>query len=185
MGPRPSHFPKTEVRIAWEPAALHLRFRVEDCYVRARAVRHQESVCRDSCVEFFFTPGPDPSRGYFNVEVNCGGTVLFHYQPRPRQGEIEIPRAVCERMVTAHTLPCQVDPEIATPITWEVQYRLPFALLAGYCPVDGPGPRTLWRANFYKCADQTSHPHWLTWAPVDHPRPDFHRPEAFGNLVFL
>jgi hypothetical protein len=39
-------------------------------------------------------------------------------------------------------------------------------------------------ANFYKCADQTSHPHWLTWASVDYPQPKFHLPEFFGRLVF-
>ncbi|MCB0276848.1 MAG: diguanylate cyclase, partial [Calditrichaeota bacterium] len=26
--------------------------------------------------------------------------------------------------------------------------------------------------------------HWLTWAPVEHPKPNFHLPEFFGTLVF-
>lgn len=28
----------------------------------------------------------------------------------------------------------------------------------------------------------SSHPHWLTWAPIDWPRLDFHRKELFGFL---
>lgn len=32
--------------------------------------------------------------------------------------------------------------------------------------------------------DNTSHPHWLTWAPVHSPRPDFHTPRSFGTLEF-
>lgn len=32
--------------------------------------------------------------------------------------------------------------------------------------------------------DNTSHPHWLTWAPVPSPRPDFHTPRSFGTLEF-
>ena len=23
-----------------------------------------------------------------------------------------------------------------------------------------------WRANFYKCGDDTSHPHWAAWSPL-------------------
>ena len=34
------------------------------------------------------------------------------------------------------------------------------------------------------CADRSSHPHWLTWAPVDCPQPDFHRKEFYGTLEF-
>ncbi|MDO9462289.1 MAG: carbohydrate-binding family 9-like protein, partial [Deltaproteobacteria bacterium] len=64
MGEKPGHFPKTEVKIAYEDKAIYLVFRVEDRYVRATAVEHQDSVCGDSCVEFFFTPGSDVSKGY-------------------------------------------------------------------------------------------------------------------------
>jgi hypothetical protein len=57
-------------------------------------------------------------------------------------------------------------------------------ILQKYAPVQRPGPTVTWRANFYKCGDKTSHPHWLTWNPVDKPRPDFHLPQYFGTLVF-
>src|SRR5271157_3304385 len=79
MGEKPDHFPRTEVRIAYKESAVYVMFRVEDRCVRALAAEHQESVCGDSCVEFFFTPGSDLSKGYFNFEMNCGGTILFHF----------------------------------------------------------------------------------------------------------
>ena len=47
-----------------------------------------------------------------------------------------------------------------------------------------PEPGVGWRANLYKCADDSSHPHWLTWAHVDNPTPDFHLREFFGILRF-
>ena len=40
------------------------------------------------------------------------------------------------------------------------------------------------RANFYKCADKSAHPHFLAWNRVDTPAPDFHRPDFFGELTF-
>ena len=184
MGDKPVHFPETEFKIAYDDAAVSVMFRVEDRYVRALAAGHQESVCADSCVEFFFTPGPDVTKGYFNLEMNCGGTLLFHFNAAPRRGTVEIPVADCEKIVKTHSLPAIVDPEITESVTWTVGYSIPLALLSRYGPVTTPGPQALWRANFYKCADKTSHPHWLTWAPVDDPKPNFHLPRCFGVLEF-
>ena len=80
--------------------------------------------------------------------------------------------------------PSRIEPELMEPTTWEVGYRVPWKMLQAYAPVVPPAPGALWRANFYKCADASSHPHWLTWAPVRLPQPDFHRKEFFGFLEF-
>lgn len=184
MGERPDHFPKTEVKIAYNDMAIYVMFRVEDRYVRAIAAKHQDSVCGDSCVEFFFAPGSDVSKGYFNFEMNCGGTMLFHFNSGVKKERIEIPGSDCEKIATAHSLPRIVDPEIRESVTWTVEYSIPIALLSKYCQVSMPKPHSLWRANFYKCADSTSHPHWLTWSPVDYPKPNFHLPQSFGVLEF-
>jgi hypothetical protein len=184
MGALPAHFPDTQVKLGYDTAAIHLLFRVEDRYVRAVAARHQDSVCGDSCVEFFFTPGPDVSCGYFNLEVNCGGTMLFHFTAGARRDRIVMSEAACRAVAIAHSLPRIVDPEIRAPVTWTVACSIPIALLRGYCRVRAPEPQAVWRANFYKCADTTSHPHWLTWAPVDYPKPNFHLPHCFGTLLF-
>ncbi|MBC8179678.1 hypothetical protein H8E88_01015 [candidate division KSB1 bacterium] len=84
----------------------------------------------------------------------------------------------------AHSMPENACPEINTPVSWTVEYRLPFSVLEKYYAIDQPGTNVIWRANFYKCADETSHPHWLTWAKVDFPNPNFHLPEFFGILKF-
>ncbi len=184
MGERPVHFPTVEVTTVYNQDAIGVHFRVHDRYIRALARHHQGEVYKDSCVEFFFTPGTDPDTGYFNLEMNCGGTMLFHFQPEPRKNRIVLPEKACHAIAVAHTLPDIVEPEITEPRIWEVAYAVPFDLLEKYCPVVRPVPGKMWRGNFYKCGDSTSHPHWLTWAPVDLSVPDFHRPEFFGTLVF-
>jgi len=184
MGRKPEHLPKAEVKIGYDEAAVYVIFRVEDRYVRAVTTEYQGSVCRDSCVEFFFSPSPDVSQGYFNVEMNCGGTVLFNFQRAPGKDVVRIPATEYSKIINAHSLPTIVDPEITTPVTWTVEYRLPVDVLKKYCPLTPPAPGVAWRANFYKCADETSHPHWLTWSPVGFPTPQFHLPEFFGELRF-
>ncbi len=169
----------------YDDQALYVIFRVEDRYVLAVAKQHDDTVCRDSCVEFFFVPGMDIAKGYFNLEMNCGGTMLFHFQIIPRKDSIALAADDLAKIQVAHTMPRRVETEITQPTTWVVEYRLPLDILPRYRKdIAAPGPGVTWRANFFKCADNSSHPHWLTWSKVERPQPDFHVPECFGTLLF-
>ena len=55
-------------------------------------------------------------------------------------------------------------------------------MLARYSGPLGTLAGRAWRANFYKCGDQTSHPHWAAWSPVD--ELNFHLPRCFGTIAF-
>ena len=183
------HRPRTQARVLYDERALAIIFRVEDRYVRAVAERFQDSVCTDSCVEFFVAPLPD-SQAYFNFEVNCGGTMLLHRCPsaaeqhdQGREAE-NVSDADGATIRIATTLPKIVEPELTTPTTWAVEYRVPFALFAQYFGAQTPAPGTQWKGNFYKCGDRTSHPHWGSWAPVGTPNPSFHQPDFYQPLIF-
>jgi hypothetical protein len=110
--------------------------------------------------------------------------MLFHHQMEPRTDQTWLSDEHIRQVEVAHTLPRIVEPEIETDTTWIVEYRIPFSILSEYHTFPLPEAGTVWRANLYKCADKTSHPHWLTWAPVDFPSPNFHLPEFFGTLEF-
>jgi hypothetical protein len=185
MGQKPEHRPRTEAKALYDDKYIYVIFCVEDRYVRAVAQEYHGEVWKDSCVEFFFTPGEDVSLGYFNLEVNCGGTALFHFQKVPWKDYKTVDLEEMQRLEIAHSMPKIVEPEIAKPTTWTIEYRIPLMLLEKYCKVVRPGRGAIWRANFYKIADATSHPHYLTWSVVDNPKPDFHRPQSFGILEFM
>ncbi len=182
------HHPRTQARLLYDDHHLAAAFRVEDRYVRAVARKFQDSVCTDSCVEFFVAPAPG-SAAYFNFEVNCGGTMLVYRCPSPEERQagkerVEMTGEDGAAIRMAHSLPKIVDPEIAEPTTWTIEYHIPFALFAKYFGLCPPQAGARWRANFYKCADHTSHPHWGSWAPVDTPRPNFHVPSSFQPIIF-
>ena len=183
-GERPEHFPHTQAKLMYDNENLYVIFRVEDQYVRCIRENYQDLVFRDSCVEFFFTSGEDIGEGYFNMEINCGGAILFHHQTARSVDEICLPDIDLDRVEIAHSLPAFIPEEIKEPITWTLEYKVPLDILSQYAPVAKPAPGVVWQANFYKCADDTSKPHWLTWSLIDLPVPDFHRPEFFGTLAF-
>ena len=184
MGEAPKHRPGVQAKLAWDDSSVYIIYRVEDQYVRAVAEKYQDSVCRDSCAEFFFTPGTDLGLSYFNIEVNCGGTMLFWWHPEDGEGT-PVAAEDADQFEIAHSLPKIIDPEIADPTTWTLEYRMPFSVLQKYCPsASKPAAGVTWKANLYKCGDATSHPHWLTWSYVDNPTPSFHIPSSFGTLKF-
>ncbi|MEO2049307.1 MAG: carbohydrate-binding family 9-like protein [Pirellulales bacterium] len=186
MGNRPKHLPRTQAKLLYDDKALYVIFRVKDFCVRAISKEHQDHVYLDSCVEFFFAPEDPTEKSYFNLEMNCGGTMLLHYQTIPRKVPLKLTKQEIARIEVAHSQPKIIDPEVIEPTTWTVEYRLPFDILKKRSSTFvQPAPGVLWRANFYKCADHTSNPHWLTWARIDHPVPNFHLPQFFGVLEFL
>lgn len=184
MGEEPDHRPEVHAKVAYDDEAVYGIFHVQDQYVRCVVDEYQGPVSRDSCVEFFFTPGTDISKGYFNLEINCGGTALFAFQKARGVDRINIPASVFEQVQIAHSMPRIVDPEIEEPVTWTIEFRLPFQILREYTDFSEPASGVEWRANFYKIASRTSHPHYLTWSFVDHPVPQFHLPEFFGSVRF-
>lgn len=181
------HRPDTRARVLYDDDSLYLTFRVKDKYVRAIATEYRGKVWEDACVEFFMQPKAD--RGYFNFEINCGGTLLLSYHENPQwKGEINlkdggVPWDLAKDVVIFHSMPQKIDPEIARDTTWLIEYRIPLKLLEQYVgPLQKLAGQT-WRANFYKCAETNSHPHWAAWSPIERGY-DFHSPKLFGLLHF-
>ena len=188
--PRSSdHHPATRAKLLYDDQALYVHFRVDDRHVLSRHTQYQSNVCRDSCVEFFVEP--KPGGGYLNFEVNAGGAILLYHMvtvnhPPTKFSDFKATPVSVEHMDTIqifHSLPNVVLPERTGPLTWSVEYRIPFTLFEAYVPGSTPRAGAAWRANFYKCADTTSKPHWASWAPID-PVLSFHRPDYFAPIVF-
>ena len=89
------------------------------------------------------------------------------------------PRATIELF---HTLPERITDEITEPVTWRLGFRIPVAFFVKYSNINPELSGQKWTANFTKCADATSHPHWLSWQAL--PKCDFHLPDYFGELAF-
>jgi hypothetical protein len=181
------HRPTVRAQLGHSGDHLHLRFTVHDRYVVSRTTMPNGPVCTDSCVEFFVEPLP--GQGYFNLEINAGGTVHCSHMTDPTwtpngfAGCHLLDQAELSTMRIATTLPPVIENEIGRPIDWAVCVHAPIALFAQRLGRVPPVPGT-WRGNFYKCADHSSHPHWASWAPIGE-RLAFHVPERFGVLELL
>ncbi len=180
------HRPRTQVKICYNPSDIFVLFRVEDRYVRSRHTEYNAKVHEDSCVEWFIQP--PGSEGYYNIEVNGGGTLHVNYIIDPERDETgkrrdmrSIPPDIAKMIKIQSTLPRIVDPEIVTPVTWLLAIQIPvefFTYFSRIYDING----SVWQGNLYKCGDKTSHPHWGAWKPID--ELNFHQPACFGQFVF-
>jgi hypothetical protein len=186
--PRSSaHRPRAQARLAWDESALHALFRVEDRWVRCVHLDYQSPVYRDSCAELFVEPAP--GRGYLNFEVSCGGGLLLsHIEDPTRVGSgfarfAPVPAELGRQVEVVTSLRGRIDPERADSLTWTAALRIPFALFETCAAARTPRAGETWRGNLFKCADDSSQPHWASWAPIGE-QLDFHQPARFGELVF-
>ena len=177
------HHPRAGVYLAHRSEAILLHFAVEDRFVIARHTRYQDPVCRDSCVEAFLEPVA--GRGYFNFEFNCCGTMLASYCPVPihEGGHTMLPVESGGKVGIYASLAGPIQQEVETPVHWTLTARIPLAVMEPYVGRLSPLSGAVWRGNFYKCADDSSHPHWASWRPVGEPL-NFHKPSHFGSIRF-
>ena len=180
------HRPRTRARLLHDADGLAGIFRVDDRYVRSVHEHFGDPVYEDSCVEIFLQPRP--GRGYLNFEMNGGGTLrashITDHRRVPGGFAAATPLGEDEgRSVRVRSsLPARLEPEVETPLAWQLAFFIPQQLVERYTGALGPLPGQAWRANLYKCGDKTSHPHWASWAPLA--ERNFHLPDCFGTLYF-
>jgi hypothetical protein len=184
--PRSSdHRPAAAAALLYDEAHLHALFRVADRYVRSVHTAYDSDTYKDSCVELFVQP---PGRdGYFALEVNAGGAFSLRFIEDPTRTANRFARWVrvapehAGTIKVSHSLPAVVEPERTEPVDWWVEVSWPFAAMEPYCGTLTPTAGERWRANAFKCGDDTSHPHWASWSPIGQLL-NFHQPKYFGWL---
>ena len=173
-----SYKPDVTFRIAHTGNEIWLKFYVVEKCIRAVETRTNGDVYKDSCVEFFIS---FDNRNYYNFEFNCIGTRHLSYGPG-RGNRTRINPEIVEKIKANSTLGSEQFDNKAGDFEWEMMLRIPVEVFVFDTISKLNGMQAT--GNFYKCGDMTDEPHFVTWTPVKTEKPDYHRPEFFGNLQF-
>jgi hypothetical protein len=170
--------PITIFNIARSIDSIFIKFNVHGSMLRAIYTNDMDPVNEDSCVEFFCkVPNNDK---YINFEFNCIGTCKASKRVARN---IEVTPLCKEELIQIKRYPSigrKAFNEMEGMFEWELTVKIPLRLM-GIDP-DSLPEKIL--GNFYKCADGTNSMHYVTWSPISTEKPDFHRPEFFGELTF-
>jgi hypothetical protein len=171
-----SYRPLTTVCLARSDSALFLLFQVHGNCLRAVNTKDNQPVNEDSCVEFFVKQFD--SDYYYNFEFNCIGICKAAKHYKSRENAENLDPEQLKQIGRWSSLGSRAFNEMSGLFNWDLCVSIPFHLM-GVTP--GNLPQKL-MGNFYKCADETEQPHYVSWSPIQTEKPDFHRPEFFGEL---
>ena len=175
-----SYRPEARFSIAFGEKEIFLKYTISEDFVKAEKAESNQMVCEDSCVEFFVSPGNDGI--YYNFEFNPIGTCLMG-TGTSRKDSVRAPVSIIEtirRKGSSGTTPFK---EKKGKQSWSITVAIPLEAFFRHSLSEFKGKT--FRANFYKCGDKLTQPHYLTWNPVATQNPDYHQPDYFGLLKFV
>ena len=169
--------PEVQVEVNNDHENLYLHYFVKGEQLRAVTTEDQGPVWEDSCVEFFCQVPDD--KHYYNFETNCIGAMVASRRLGKNEGVTPFPAEEMQQIKRKCSFPREAIEERDGLWSWEVELEIPLALI--FREQKPVFPQTL-RVNFYKCADKTKKPHFLSWQLIALPQPNFHCPEFFGEI---
>ncbi len=172
--------PDVKFAIAYSDREIFLKYYISEDYFKAEKTETNQMVCEDSCVEFFVSPENDGI--YYNLEFNGIGTILLGTGTGRADSKRADP-AIISRIRRKSSVGNKPVAEQKGKFDWSITIAIPVEVFFHHKIGDLKGKT--FRANFYKCGDMLSVPHYVTWNPVGTANPDYHQPEYFGMLKFV
>ncbi len=170
--------PKVRFRMAYSDSALLFHYQVNEQQILAEVAEDNGAIWTDSCVECFISPFNDGL--YYNIEANCIGKVLIGCG-KERHGRERGDKEIRDKILRWSSLGNEPFGERSSSEGWDLCLIVPFECFFKHQIQSLEGCR--FKANFYKCGDRLSVPHYLSWKIIPTEKPDFHRPEFFGEIV--
>jgi len=172
---------RTDVRLAHDGRALHVRFECEDPDPWSTHRRRDDPLWDQDAVELFLAPGAsDPAR-YVEFEVSPHG-VLFDavvVNPDGDRSTMRVdPAWDCPGVVVAAG-----RGTFAGGPGWWAELSVPWMAVLDALGAAGGRPDA-WRANLYRIdrPRDGGEDEFSAWAPTGRVPPDFHVPARFGLL---
>jgi hypothetical protein len=172
--------PNVNFSIAYGDQEIYLKFYVVENYFKAEKTETNQMVCEDSCVEFFVSPVDDGI--YYNLEFNGIGTCLLG-TGTARENSTRADAGIISKIRRISSVGDKPVKERKGEFYWTLTLAIPFEVFFHHKVEDLRGKT--FRANFYKCGDELTVPHYITWNPVGTEKPDYHQPGYFGMLKFV
>ena len=162
---------ETEVRLLWTSETLYLRFlakyRTITVFPNAEANGRRDQLWDRDVAEVFLQPDGSTLRRYKEFEVSPNG---FWIDLDIAPGEKRDLKSGLRRRVKVNE----------ANRTWMAELVLPMN-----CLTPRFDPAAKWKANFFRVEGAAEPRFYSAWRPTRTPEPNFHVPEAFGELTFV
>jgi alpha-galactosidase len=161
---------ETEVRLLWTPKWFFVRFRAKfrviTVFLDADPNGRRDQLWERDVAEIFLQPDPSNLGQYKEFEVSPNGYWIdLDIAPGEKH---DLNSGLKRRFILNEAAK-----------TWVAELALPMK-----CLVEHFDPAAAWRVNFYRVEGAVEPRFYSAWQPTRTAAPNFHVPEAFGELVF-
>jgi alpha-galactosidase len=159
---------ETQVRMLWSEAFLYLRFdcRFREIYVYDGGNSRRDKLWDRDVAEAFIRPPENAPGHYLEFEISPNGDWL----------DLDI--APGDKTILYCDLKSRVVID-ANARLWTAALAIPMN-----CLTASFNPKDVWRINLFRIEGSEPDRYYSAWQPTHTPRPNFHVPEAFGELHF-
>jgi len=174
QGRHPDPLRETEVRLLWSSDFLFIRFRARyrNIHVFPEAQTRRDQLWLRDVAEVFLQPDAGDPAHYREFEISPNGSWL--------DLDIHLDPGAGERHKS--DLHCDLGSRVTVDVharVWVAELALPIR-----CLTKQFRPGKSWRVNFFRVEGQEPERFYSAWLPTHTPQPNFHVPEAFGELRF-
>jgi len=159
---------ETEVRVAWTPEFLFLRYRAKyrEIYVYPQTNSRVNKLWDRDVAEVFLQPDGNEPRHYKEFEISPNGNWI----------DLDIAPGKFVHLTCALRTRVTID---TAAETWVAELGIPMECLTSEFDA-----KKSWRLNLFRIEGPEPNRFYSAWRPTKTPKPNFHVPEAFGVLRF-
>lgn len=173
--------PEVCFSMAYTDNEILLEYFVTEEYFKAEKTETNQEVYEDSCVEFFVMPDEEDGI-YYNLEFNAIGTCLMG-SGSSRENRLRSDPGLISGIRRSGSAGEETLKESAGKYSWTMTIAIPLSIFFHHDIKSLEGKS--FRANFYKCGNKLTVPHFVAWNKIITDKPDFHQPRFFGLLRFV
>jgi len=171
QGKNPDALRETEVRLLWTPEMLYLRFRARyraiTVYPNCEANGRRDHLWDRDVAEAFLQPDSSELRRYKEFEISPNGCWI----------DLDIAAGEKRDLQSGLKRRVQID---ENKKLWAAELSIPMKSL-----VERFDSAATWKVNFYRVEGGAEPRFYSAWRPTHTPEPNFHVPEAFGQMIFI
>jgi len=167
-GKHPDAHRETQVRLLWSHEFLFIRFlcRYRDLYVYEGSIGRRDELWLRDVAEVFIRPPGNDFRHYLEFEIS------------PKGDWLDLDIAPGKKTILFCDLKSRVLVDSGAGV-WSAELAIPFD-----CMTAAWNPEDVWSLNLFRIEGREPRRFYSAWQPTYTPQPNFHIPEAFGELHF-
>ncbi len=171
--------PSASAKVVMTAEGFWCRLRACERELRAEIKGGEGNIQEDSCLGFLFNPAPEVSDEYMSFEFNPAGVSRVSIGAE-KSGRREIALEIKAKNFLQSDVVFTKEETL-----WGTDFFISLKELDGfYKGAQYNSGKKMW-GNFHKCGILTTHPHYSCWNMIDSGRPDFYKPEYFGELIIF